>query len=54
MSEENKNDEKIKVNVIRKPQSVKKPEAHDGDAEVEKKVIILKKKPTIVVKVKDR
>ena len=39
MSEENKNDEKIKVNVIRKPQSAKKPEAHDGDAEVEKKVI---------------
>ena len=54
MSEENKNDEKIKVNVIRKPQSAKKPEAHDGDAEVEKKVIILKKKPTIVVKVKEK
>ena len=54
MSEEIKIDEKIKVNVIRKPQTVKKAETHEADTEVEKKVIILKKKPTIVVKVKEK
>ncbi len=56
MAEDKKNDEKIKVNVIKRtvqpvqPQKASEPEA----AEVEKKHIVLKKKPTIVVKVKEK
>ena len=57
MSEEVKNEEKVtKVNVIRRqaaPKTEKAPaaEAH-AQSDVEKKVIVLKKKP-VVVKVKD-
>ena len=56
MAEDKKNDEKIKVNVIKRsavpqPQKTSAPEA---EVETEKKHIVLKKKPTIVVKVKEK
>ena len=57
MAEDKKNDERIKVNVIKKaPQPAAQPPkaSHEGEGEVEKKVIVLKKKPTIVVKVKEK
>ena len=56
MAEENKNDEKIRVNVIkRSAQPAPQPQKSvENDVEVEKKHIILKKKPTIVVKVKEK
>ena len=56
MAEENKNDEKIRVNVIKKAvQPAPQPQkSAESETEVEKKHIILKKKPTIVVKVKEK
>ena len=55
MAEENKNDEKIKVNVIKRAVPQKPQKAAETEvAEVEKKHIVLKKKPTIVVKVKEK
>ena len=56
MAEENKNDEKIRVNVIKRTvQPAPQPQkAAESEVEVEKKHIILKKKPTIVVKVKEK
>ena len=55
MAEENKNDEKIKVNVIKRTAPQQPQKAAEAEvAEVEKKHIVLKKKPTIVVKVKEK
>ncbi len=58
MSEEVKNDEKIKVNVIKRPANSSKEEKvvksePQPQNDVEKKVIVLKKKP-VVVKVKEK
>ncbi len=55
MAEDKKNDEKIKVNVIKKTVTpASQPQKAESEAEVEKKHIVLKKKPTIVVKVKEK
>ena len=55
MAEDKKNDEKIKVNVIKKTvMPASQPQKAESEAEVEKKHIVLKKKPTIVVKVKEK
>ena len=55
MAEDKKNDEKIKVNVIKRtPQTPQPQKAAEPQQDVEKKVIVLKKKPTIVVKVKEK
>lgn len=56
MAEDKKNDEKIKVNVIKRTvQAAPQPQkSQEPESEVEKKHIILKKKPTIVVKVKEK
>ena len=55
MAEDKKNDEKIKVNVIKRTVQAPQPQKPaESEAEVEKKHIVLKKKPTIVVKVKEK
>ena len=55
MAEDKKNDEKIKVNVIKRtPQTPQPQKAAEPQQDGEKKVIVLKKKPTIVVKVKEK
>ena len=56
MAEDRKDDEKIKVNVIKRSvqPSAQPQKSTEAPEEVEKKHIILKKKPTIVVKVKEK